>query len=92
MRITELKRKLCPIVNKIKILKPIEGGLCGNINVCYFLVSLNPHVKEIHVGNKYAEFHSEFQKCLNAGMLCKGLSIKIVDEAPIIHAMVPVTL
>lgn len=76
----------------IRQLSQIRVLLESGFNVCYFLVSLNPHVKEIHVGNKYAEFHSEFQKCLNAGMLCKGLSIKIVDEAPIIHAMVPVTL
>ena len=60
------------------------------VRVCYLLVSLNPRVKEIYVNNKYTSFYSEFQKCISAGMLCKGLSIAIVDETPVIHAMVPV--
>ena len=60
------------------------------MKVCYLLVSLNPQIREIRIGEEYAEFHSAFQKCINAGMLCKGLSIKIVNETPEIQSTVPV--
>ena len=72
-------------------LEQIRSLLENGFRVCYLLVSLNPRVKEIYVDNKYAAFYSEFQKCIDSGMLCKGLSIRLVNEVPQIYAMVPVT-
>ncbi len=75
----------------VRQLNQIRSLLENGFRVCYLLVSLNPRVKEIYVENKYAAFYSEFQKCIDSGMVCKGLSIQLVDEMPQIHAMVPVT-
>lgn len=70
-----------------QILALLEKG----IRVCYLFVSLNPGVKEIHIGDQYSDYHALFQRCINAGMLCKGISIKIKDEIPIIYSMIPVS-
>lgn len=71
-------------------LKQLHSLMEKGVKVCYLLVSLNPQIREIRIGEEYAEFHSAFQKCINAGMLCKGLSIKIVNETPEIQSTVPV--
>lgn len=75
----------------LRQLSQIRTLLENRLRVCYLLVSLNPCVKEIHIDNKYSVFYSEFQKCLSMGMICKGLSIKMVDETPVIHALLPVS-
>ena len=74
----------------LKQLNQILALLEKGIRVCYLLVSLNPGVKEIHIGDQYSEFHALFQRCISAGMLCKGISIKIIDETPIIYSTIPV--
>lgn len=71
-------------------LKQLYSLMKKGVKVCYLLVSLNPQIREIHIGEEYTEFYSAFQKCMNAGMLCKGLSVKLVNETPEIKSMVPV--
>lgn len=71
-------------------LKQLHSLIEKGVKVCYLLVSLNPQIREIHIGEEYAEFHYAFQQCINAGMLCKGISIKLVNETPEIQSTVPV--
>ncbi len=55
-------------------------------NVCYILVSLNPRVKQIVLNTEVTGYQELFKQCLKRGMKVKGVSLKMKNGEPIIHA------
>ena len=72
-------------VNKqlMQILQLLEKGY----RVCYLFVALNSITKQVEIADDLKEI---FSMCIDRGMICKGYSIKFVDEEPVLHGLVKV--
>lgn len=55
-------------------------------NVCYIFVSLNPKVKQLTLSDEIIEYRNEFNRCIKKGMQVKGVTLKLIDGEPVIHA------
>ena len=60
--------------------------------VVYFVVSLNPYVKEIRIDPQYDEFYTSFIECLNKGMKCYAFSVQLKDGVPMIYRRLPLRI
>lgn len=69
----------------IEILKLLEEGY----RVCYLFIALNSITKQVEIEKNLKEI---FSKCIDRGMVCKGYTIKFVDEEPVLHSPVKVII
>lgn len=74
-------------VQLTKILALIKDGY----KAYYFLVALNPYVKDITISNDNP-YNSLFKSCLDAGMLCRGYSLRISDQGVLIDSEIKIIL
>lgn len=76
----------------IEQLKKLLSLLNKGYRVHYFLVAMNPRIVEIRFSGKYKEFDGLFQQCLDAGMVCHGFSVKLINGRPTIHSRISVVV
>lgn len=74
----------------VKQLTMLSGLLDRGYHVCYLFVSLNPNVKRILVNPKLEDYSRRFNDCMNSGMLCYGISLKLQDKKPVISSTISV--
>ena len=65
-------------------LQQLRKLLSEGFKVYFFIVSLNPYIKEIKI-NKDTEFNSELSKCIEKGMIVKAYSCKLSNQEILIH-------
>lgn len=60
-------------------LKQLRILLSEGFKVFFFIISLNPYIKEIQL-SKSAEFSQEIRKCITDGMIIKAYSCKLSND------------
>lgn len=60
--------------------------------VCYLFASLSPRVKEVKINGEITKYHELFMECVNKGMVLKGYSIKLINNEPVLHSEIKVTV
>lgn len=70
-------------------LQQLRNLLSEDFKVYFFVVSLNPYIKELKLNND-TEFSNELNKCLEAGMIVKAYSCKLSNQKLIIHREVKI--
>ena len=65
-------------------LQQLRKLLAEGFKVYFFIVSLNPYIKEIKI-NKDTEFNCELNKCIEKGMIVKAYSCKLSNQGILIH-------
>lgn len=74
----------------VKQLAKISELLERGYRVCYMFVSLNPNVKRILVNPKLEEYSRRFNECMNSGMFCYGISLKLQDRKPVVSSAISI--
>ena len=75
----------------IEQLRKLSCLLDAGYNVSYIFVSLNPNIKRLTINTEIAEYRDIFHCCIKKGMKVKGVSLKWIDEEPIIYSSLPVS-
>lgn len=71
-------------------LRKISQLLTGGYKVCYMLVSLNPYVEYIELSKLEPEFRNLFVECIEKGMMCMGVTLKLKDGKPIVNRRIEI--
>lgn len=74
----------------IEQLKKMKQFLNDGYNVCYMLVSLNPYIEKITISESDNEYKELFKTCVEKGMSCFGVTIKLDEYEPYIYKTVEV--
>ena len=60
--------------------------------VSYIFVSLNPSIKRLAINEEIKEYQNAFNCCIEKGMVVKGVSVKLIDEEPVIHSSLTIIM
>lgn len=63
----------------------IKDLLDKKYKVCYMLVSMNPYINSIKLNETDKKFYDLFRKCIDKGMICIGLTVKLNENSPTIY-------
>ena len=74
----------------IKQLVQLSSLLDEGFKVCYLFVSFSHHVREIRINNGIEEYTRLFNVCVEKGMTVYGITLKMKNGCPLIHATIPV--
>lgn len=69
----------------INQLRRILQLLTKGYKVCYMLVSLNPYLEFVELSKVELEFRNLYLECIDRGMLCMGISLKLIDGRPVVN-------
>ena len=92
--ISETERAVFPTVHSeraIQQLEKIKRLLIEGNNVVYMLVSLNPYVKKIQILQE-EPFLTLFRSCVEMGMACIGLSLRLQNESVAVNSIIDVEI
>lgn len=76
----------------VKQLKSILELLKEGYRVCYVMVSLNPDVENIIINREIDDYYQLFRTCVDNGMTYAGISIKLVENEPIIQKCINMSI
>lgn len=71
-------------------LRKISQLLTDGYKVCYMLVSLNPYVEHVELNRMESEFRSLFVECLEKGMMCMGVTLKLKDGEAVVDRRIEI--
>ena len=71
-------------------LERINFLLDKGYRACYIIVSLNPKTKQLMINQKIEDYREAFKRCVEKGMIVKGVSLELIDGEPIISSSLPV--
>ncbi len=92
--ISETEQAIFPTVHSeraIQQLEKIKRLLIEGNNVVYMLVSLNPYVKKIQILQE-EPFLTLFRSCVEMGMACIGLSLRLQNESVAVNSIIDVEI
>lgn len=91
--LTTEKTGMFPTVHSdraIEQLQNIYSLLCRGFCVCYIFVSMNPYVELVKINPEISEYYRFFGLCMEKGMRCMGVSVKLYDNGPCIYKTINV--
>jgi DNA-binding sugar fermentation-stimulating protein len=92
--ISNSRTALFPTVHSERATKQLDK-ICqlldSGYHVCYVFASLIPGVTEIRINNKDEPYSNHFKQCINKGMTCLGLTIKLSKNTTTVGKLIPIS-